>query len=160
VNRRIDPAALLIAVLTVGVDPLTINGPWEKINTIVAAVVGVILAAYTWPRRIGAEPEASVAPTDNWILAAQAIAYGLIIAIAAGWPVQEAMRPPDCPDHAATVLPAGCIRLEQVADDATWWALGVGGLAALILFFLLRRTHARLAAGPGSTTATAPPPRR
>jgi hypothetical protein len=79
-HRRIDPAALLIAVLTVGVDPLTTNGPWEKINTIVAAVVGVILAAYTWPRKVGAEPEASVAPTDNWILAAQEIAYGLIIA--------------------------------------------------------------------------------
>jgi len=110
-NRRIDPAALLIAVLTVGVDPLTTNGPWEKINTIVAAVVGVILAAYTWPRKVGAEPEASVAPTDNWILAAQAIAYGLVIAIAAGW-----------------------------------WALSAGGLAALILFFLLRRAHARLAA--------------
>jgi len=48
--RRVDPAALLIAVLTVGVDPLTTTGPWERVNTIVAAVVGVVLAAFTWPR--------------------------------------------------------------------------------------------------------------
>jgi hypothetical protein len=151
VNRRIDPAALLIAVLTVGVDPLTTNGPWEKINTIVATVVGVILAAYTWPRRIESQSEASqLPPTDNWILAAQAIAYGLIIAIAAGWPVQEAMRPPDCPVHPADVLPAACTELDRIADDATWWALGVGALAAVILFFLLRRALAGLsAASPG-----------
>jgi len=151
VNRRIDPAALLIAVLTVGVDPLTVNGPWEKINTIVATVVGVILAAYTWPRRMGPESEDSyLPPIDNWVLAAHAMAYGLIIAIGVGWPVQEAMQPPDCPVHPADVLPAACTELDRIADNATWWALGIGALAAVVLFFGLRRTLARLTApSPG-----------
>lgn len=148
-HRRIDPAALLIAVLTVGVDPLTTNGPWDRINTIVATVVGVVLAAYTWPRKAGPPGEAAQEPPpDNWILAAQAIVYGLIIAIAVGWPMQEALQPPDCPEHSADVVLPACTELDRVADDATYWALGIGALAAVMLFFLLRRTMARLSAEP------------
>lgn len=144
-HRRVDPAALLIAVLTVGVDPLTTSGPWEKINTIVAVVVGMVLGAFTWPRRARVQDESSqVAQDDNWVIAAQATVYGLIIAIGVGWPVQLLLSPPDCPMHSADVIPAACVEADRISDVATYWALGIGALAAVILFFLLRKAVMRL----------------
>lgn len=138
-HRRVDPAALLIAVLAVGVDPLITTGPWESINTIVSAVVGVVLAAFTWPRKVRLPGEASQsAEADNWVIAAQAIVYGLIITISAGWPVQLLLRPPDCPPHPEDVIPPACVKADRISDVATNWAFGVGGLAAIILFFWLR----------------------
>jgi len=149
-HRRVDPAALLIAVLTVGVDPLIATGPWERVNTIVAAVVGVVLAAFTWPRTAGL-PDESVQPprADNWIIAAQAIVYGLIITTGVGWPVQLLLNPPDCPPHPDDILPAGCIEADRVSDIATNWAFGIGGLATVILFFVLRATIVRQSRGTG-----------
>ena len=50
-SRKIDPAALLIAILVVAISPLTTVGPWDKMNTIVAGVVGIVLVAFTWPNK-------------------------------------------------------------------------------------------------------------
>lgn len=148
-HRRVDPAALLIAVLTVGVDPLTTTGPWEKINTIVAVVVGVVLAAFTWPRTAGVQDESGqMAQVDNWVIAAQAIVYGLIIAIGVGWPVQLLLNPPDCPAHLPNLIPPACAEADRISDVATYWALGIGALAAVILFFLLRKAVMRLSLDP------------
>jgi hypothetical protein len=64
--------------------------------------------------------------------------------------MQEALQPPDCPEHSADVVLPACTELDRVADDATYWAPGIGALAAVMLFFLLRRTMVRLSAQPPS----------
>ena len=135
-HRKVDPAALLLAVIAVGINPLTAPGEWGPINTVVAGVVGAILLAFTWPRAENLQDEAGqIIKFDPWITAAQAIAYGLIGAIGAAWPIQQyLLHAPDCPEHAADTLPMACITGDQLAGRATDYALWFGLAAAVILF--------------------------
>ena len=50
-NPKVDPAALLLAVLAVGTTTLTGPGAWSHLATVSAAVVGVVVVTYTWPPR-------------------------------------------------------------------------------------------------------------
>jgi hypothetical protein len=138
-NRKIDPAALLIAILAVAISPLTTVGPWDKMNTIVAGVVGIVLVAFTWPNKENLQDESGkIPPRDNWIALALAIAYGLIVTIGSAWVVQLILNPPDCPEHADDTLPLACVKADDIAGQATNWALGIGLVAAIILFICLR----------------------
>jgi hypothetical protein len=154
--RKVDPAALLLATFTVAFGPLTTVGPWDKMNTIVAGVVGAVLLAFTWPRRATLLSESNKIETvDNWMTAAQAIAYGLVATIGSAWLVQEfVLKPPDCPPYPPTKIPPDpCQRADKIAGDATYWALGIGTLAAVILYFWMRARIEKLASPP-----PAPPP--
>jgi hypothetical protein len=87
--RKVDPAALLFAIFTVTFSPLASLGPWDPLNTVVAFVVGVVLAVFTWPRYETLKDESGeVKRVDGWMPVAQALAYGLVIAIGIAWIVQ------------------------------------------------------------------------
>jgi hypothetical protein len=138
--RKVDPAALLFAIFTVAFSPLTTVGPWDKMNTIVAGVVGAVLLAFTWPRKATLENDSGqAAPTDEWMTAAQAIAYGLVVTTGSGWIVQKFMCPPECPPYRAVDFPPeACIEADHIAEIATYWALGIGAVAAVIFFVVMR----------------------
>ena len=113
-------------------------------NTIIASVVGVVVVAFTWPRkahlRTGSDQPP---PVDNWVTAAQSIVYGFVITIGIAWPVQLLLylrlnpkRP--CLWDSPLKPPSSCTqKLDAISDDATHWALGIGALAAIVLFFWL-----------------------
>ena len=161
-HRKVDPAALLLAVIAVGINPLTSPGEWGPINTVVAGVVGAILLAFTWPREESLQDEAGqTIKFDPWITAAQAIAYGLIVAIGAAWPIQQyLLRAPDCPEHAADVLPVACVTGDQLAGDATNYALLFGLASAFILFkglsIRLKRILMRAPSRPSGSSPNSP----
>jgi hypothetical protein len=131
-HRKVDPAALLIAILTLGFTPLTTAGPWDKMNTIIATVVLAVLLGFTWPRK--ASFQDGNGQKDPWIIAAQALVYGFVIAIGIAWPIQEIFYDTtDC-----NLLPSRKLRscLEgnnKLADHATNWALLMGLTAAIVL---------------------------
>lgn len=134
-HRKVDPAALLIAILAVGISPLTTSGEWDILNTIIAGVVGVVLLAFTWPRKKTLQDEPGrMLDSDYWIVIAQAIAYGLIIAIGTAWPIQQyILHAPECPDHAANSLPPECKTGDYLSKLATYRALWIGLGSAIIL---------------------------
>lgn len=80
-HQRLDPGALLVAVFAVTVGPLADDGPWDRLNTIVAVLVGVVVFCFIWPRT-------DVGAFDPWLAVPQAIVMGLITGIAAAWPMQ------------------------------------------------------------------------
>lgn len=162
-NRKFDSAALLIAVLVVVIGPLTTVGPWDKINTILAAAVGIILAAFTWPRTDNfwdADKPDKAPLQDVWIKIAFATAYGLIIAVGSAWIVQSILNPPTCPnyfnDNDAAALQA-CNQADNVAGQATSWALGIGLVAAVILFIVLRARVNKLKSSAPRPAERVPP---
>jgi hypothetical protein len=130
-HRKVDPAALLIAVVAVGIPPLLAPGEWGKLNTIVAGVVGAILVIFTWPRKdILLDELDQKSKPDYWIPIGQAIAYGLVIAIGAAWPIQQYWpHPPKCTD----TLPKHCQTGDQLSELATYRAMWVGLVSATIL---------------------------
>jgi hypothetical protein len=130
--RKVDPAALLLAILTVGINPLESPGPWDNINSFVATVVGVILVAFTWPRRANLLDESGKpAKVDAWATAATALVYGLVITTGVAWPVQFYWTLPACSPS--------CSDADRIAGYATYWAAGIGGVCAIILFFVMRK---------------------
>jgi hypothetical protein len=44
-NGKVDPAALLIAIIPVAASPLLEAGAWDRLNTVVALVVLIVLWA-------------------------------------------------------------------------------------------------------------------
>lgn len=141
VHRKVDPAALLFAVLAVGINPLTTPGLWDKMNTIVAAVVGMVLFAFTWPRRANLQDESGqIIQVDKWVTAAQAVVYGLVITIGSAWPIQSLLVHVDCPDR--------CDADNRIAARASYWAVVIGGVFAITLFLCMRRTIKRLIRRP------------
>jgi hypothetical protein len=156
-HRKVDPAALLLAVIAVGINPLTSPGEWAPINTVVAGVVGAILLAFTWPRKASLQDEAGqTIKVDTWITVAQAIAYGLIVAIGAAWPIQHyLLRAPDCPEHPAYALPTACVRGDRLAGDASNYALLFGLASVFILFFWMSvRIKGILSGAPSRPSGT------
>jgi hypothetical protein len=80
----VDPGALLIAVLAVGIGPLNEDGPWDAINTIVCAIVLVVFYCYLWPessQRLGRRH-----------LLALSVVLGFIFAIGLAYPIQIAIH--------------------------------------------------------------------
>jgi hypothetical protein len=80
-GKEVDPAALLVAVLTVVAGPLLTVGPWDKLNTVIAVVVLVIIIAY------------SLTLTSQKMMSlpqqiAVSLVIGLIATIAVAWPIQ------------------------------------------------------------------------
>jgi hypothetical protein len=114
--RTVNPAAFLIAILTVGISPLTTVGPWDKMNTIIVGVVGAVLVTFTWPGKEILQDESDpVTKVSKLITAAQALVYGLIITMGVAWPVQQfALHPPDCPEHSAVWLPRRCMKADEI----------------------------------------------
>jgi hypothetical protein len=81
-DRKVDPAALLIAVIAVGIDPLLDEGPWQQVNSLVALIVLVALWPYTvMPLR-----------RNERSLPGEAIAIGTVVSLIGGvllaWPLQ------------------------------------------------------------------------
>jgi hypothetical protein len=150
----VDPAALLVAVLAVGIAPLTTVGPWDKMNTIVAGVAGVVVVAFTWPRKAILRGASRPRRLDYWIIVAQAVVYGFIVAIGAAWPVQSLFFDlKDCPSTLHRRELAACTdKADDISRLCSYWALGVGLLAAVVLFCCLRAATNRLVRRP-------PPPR-
>jgi hypothetical protein len=145
-SGKIDPAALLIAVFTVAFAPLTTTGPWDLMNTVIAVVVGTVILAFTFPRKSTLKDEqGKLANPGPWKTAAQATAYGLIIAIGVAWIVQLVWFAlvsdnPSCPvlwspDNA----PPECVRATEIAGYVTYVALGIGLAAGIVLYKWMRR---------------------
>lgn len=78
-NEDVDPAALLIAIVPFATTPLTEEGPWHPLNTILAGVVLIVLLAYTClgdrRRRFRPTPERVAIGTVIGLVAAIASAY-------------------------------------------------------------------------------------
>jgi hypothetical protein len=140
-HRKVDPATLLLAVLAVAIAPLTTTGPWDKMDTIVAGVVGVVLVAFTWPRTAMLEAGRGLPAHDRWTLAAQSTVYGFVFAVGVAWLVQLPLDPrTDCRYEARRVTRLECLdRADDLYAAATYIALGFGVVMAVALFFLLER---------------------
>jgi hypothetical protein len=80
--NRVDPAALLIAVLAVGVGPLTESGPWEPINTIIGCAVLLIILPYAFAKQV----------RGTWLTEGPrlpvAVAVAFIVGVSTAWPIQ------------------------------------------------------------------------
>jgi hypothetical protein len=144
-SGKIDPAALLIAVFTVAFAPLTTTGPWDPMNTVIAVVVGTVILAFTFPRERTLEDEqGNLADPGAWKTAAQATAYGLIIAIGIAWIVQLVWFALVPDNHRCPVLwspdnaPQECVRATEIAGYVTYVALGIGLVAGIVLYRLMR----------------------
>jgi hypothetical protein len=117
-NPKVDPAALLLAVLAVGITTLTGPGAWSHLNTVSAAVVGVVVVTYTWrPSQRKHRNDSSQSTNFNYRAAiAQSTVYGFIFAIGIAWPWQQLLKS---------------------TDSATSWALISGLLLAIGAFICL-----------------------
>jgi hypothetical protein len=137
VASKVDPAALLLAVLAAATTPLVTEGPWHWLNTVLAAVALVVLLSY-W---IAADARSSYLTFHRCLAAALPI--GLIATVVVAWPLQEFVVQKFWNTPCTT----------KYIDRATGIALGLGGLAAVgVLAYLLRST--RLQRGQRSSNPT------
>jgi hypothetical protein len=128
--NRVDPAALLIAVLAVGVGPMTETGPWEPMNTIIATAVLMIIMPYAFAKQV----------RSGWLVEGPrlpiVVAIAFVFGVLAAWPIQAIWRTED--------------------DEASYAALGVAGAVVVIfwttLTVLARRQRARQKAVAASET--------
>ena len=81
-NDTVDPAALLLAVVTIAVTVLTNEGPWDPMNTVLALVILTVLWGYALARR---ERRRTVSTTEG---VAVGVVIGLASAIALAFPLQ------------------------------------------------------------------------
>ena len=138
--RKVDPAALLVAVLAVGVSPMLEDGAWGLTNSIVAGVVLVVVLCFTWPRK--PEQPGEVLPTKS-ILFAQSVVIGFIFAIGSAVIWQGLAKETHFPElqdctiiqHADPVVQFwdtnNCeFENERFADSGTAGGLIAGGLIA------------------------------
>lgn len=146
--RRVDPAALLFSIFTVAFSPLTTSGPWDLLNTVIAFVVGIVVIAFTWPREEVLKDESGEVSTrvDLWIVFAQAIAYGLIAAIGIAWFIQLIWLNYFTPSVSCQLDSYGgysnaCL---QTAEHVSYVAVAAGFIAAIVLFFAMRRRIATI----------------
>jgi hypothetical protein len=151
-HRKVDPAALLFSIFAVALGPLTTVGPWDLLNSVIAGVVGVVLAAFTWPREeiLQDEHGNKVTEVDAWVMFAQALAYGLIIAIGIAWVVQSiwlhvATSVSCASDPSTDGYSAACL---QIAQNATYVAVLIGLAAAITLFYKMRNQTEKITGIP------------
>lgn len=77
--RRVDPAALLVAVVTVGVGPLFEAGEWSWINALVSGLVLLVILCFVIPGRPGL---LTLPLTERMPIAfAQSIVIGFVTAV-------------------------------------------------------------------------------
>jgi membrane associated rhomboid family serine protease len=117
-HRRVDPAALLVAVLAVGFNPLMGEGEWGAFSMFPPLVVLVVLCAFT----LTEEPRRSL--QTRFLCVAVALVIGLIAGVALAGPAQEIFG--------------------GNADWGSWGGQG-GGLvvAAIVAWFLIRDMNRR-----------------
>ena len=107
-------------------------------NTVVALIVGAVVACFMWPSRKGA-PDSRF---DHRHLVAQTLVYGFICVIALAWPIQSLLL---SDFHCSPWLVNACFGQnaspQQLAQPAyaTYWALGGGLLASIGIFLRLNR---------------------
>jgi lincosamide nucleotidyltransferase A/C/D/E len=82
-TEKVDPAALLVAVLTVATAPLIAIGPWDRMNTVIAIVVLLILIPYT----LSSAPRQVLIESGPRLPVSAAI--GLVSGVAFAWPIQK-----------------------------------------------------------------------
>lgn len=87
-GAQVDPAALLIAVVAVGVQPVTADGPWTLINTVVSGLAFGLILCFLWP-------DSEIARRH---LAGLCIGVSFILGVSLAFPVQWATGV--SPDHA------------------------------------------------------------
>jgi hypothetical protein len=110
---HVDPGALLVAVFAVGVGPLTEDGPWDRINSVISAVVLAVVLCYLWPQAGISWPH----------LLAFCIVVSFIFAIGIAWPVQLGM---------------GSSEDATTWERASYVALGIGCVALAATYMLFR----------------------
>jgi hypothetical protein len=88
-SSKVDPAALLIAVLAVGVNPFFEAGLWDRNNLIIACIVLVVVLCFTFPRR----PAPGEELPGFFILFAQSVVYAFVIAVGSAWLHQLPLDP-------------------------------------------------------------------
>lgn len=114
---RVDPAALLIAVIAVANTPLTTIGAWDLMNTIVGVVVLVVVCAYT------AMGERRHLLESNPERVAVSVVIGLVSAIALAFPLQAL--------HAGTMRSYHPTPPDSDINFGTYMALGFGLIIAI-----------------------------
>lgn len=82
-TEKVDPAALLVAVLTGATAPLIAIGPWDRMNTVIAIVVLLILIPYT----LSSAPRQVLIESGPRLPVSAAI--GLVSGVAFAWPIQK-----------------------------------------------------------------------
>jgi hypothetical protein len=82
-RNKVDPAALLLAVVGAAVTPLLTDGSWYAINTLIAGIALLVIASYS----LG--PGVPGSYSNNLQRWAVALVIGLITSVAVAWPVQE-----------------------------------------------------------------------
>jgi len=127
-HSKVDPAALLAAVVAVVIGQLTTPGFWDVTNTYTAAIVGLVVICFTWPRT---DDEGRAPTFDRRIVIAQSAVYGFILGAALAWPVQSLLS--GCwlirTDNA-------CTPTDNADVHATFIAFGAG-LLSIFGFYLL-----------------------
>jgi hypothetical protein len=128
-NDKVDPAALLIAIIPVAGSPLIEEGAWDKLNTVLAGVVLVVLWAYA----VAGERRRQARSVAECVAVGAVI--GLVAAVAVAFPTQalwawtiSSDEPPMGPSESAINL-------------ATWWSLAFGLTIAIVVTDLLRRSQ-------------------
>jgi hypothetical protein len=139
-HSKVDPAALLVAVFAAALVPLTQPGVWDVTGTYIAAIVGVVVVCFTWPR---VDDQGRAPEFDRRTVLAQSVVYGFILGIALCWPVQS--------------LLSGCwlLRTDVTCDlgehtgvHATFIAFGTGVLSTFVIYLLVRWKIKRLQQPP------------
>lgn len=126
-REHVDPAALLMGVLAVGIGPLTTEGAWDPVNTAEAAVVLAVVWAYTFSRGM---------PTFVPAMAADALVVGFIAGIGLAWPAQEIFG------------------WSQHTNWADYVSLGIGLIIAVIVFDWMLRENGNRRLGIVDLAAT------
>lgn len=109
-GNRVDPGALLLAVIVVGLQGLTEAGDWQPMNTIISAVVVAVAACFLWPSR----------GTRTRYLVGFGIAMAFVAGVGLAWPIQATFDVP--------------------ADAATLWGLGAGAALVATVLIVNRAT--------------------
>jgi hypothetical protein len=132
-GKDFDPAALLIAIIPVAASPLLTSGPWDKLDTVVAVVVLVIISAYSFERAT------QLSMTEPQRVSVALVA-GLISSIACAWPIQCALFYFRWIIYKKVFGQTG-IDYDATADRASDIAIELGVVLALTLWiFLWQRT--------------------
>jgi hypothetical protein len=117
-DKKVDPAALMIAVIAVGIDPLLEEGHWHQMNTLVALIVLVAI----WPYAI-TPLRGNVSSSPGEARAAGAV-VSLIGGVLLAWPLQTFLG----------LVYRGVNDI--IVECATWGSLGI---SAIIVFGVLLR---------------------
>jgi len=136
-DNKVDPAALLIAIVAVVGSPLLDSGPWLFLNSVIAAVVLVVVYAYAVA---GVRRRYHHMFIDRLAIS---VIIGLITAIMLAFPLQAlaagTMSEEWCTNSKPLIVPPDCFS-PSYTTGATWWALTLGLAVAVALTSWLHLT--------------------